>query len=113
MLSKTQSVWGYETNFGSFAEYSIVKISQLLSKPKNLNDNISGSYMLTLGTAYRMIISENGGKLQKGETCLIWGASGGLGIFAIQLVNHMGGIPICVVSTKEKAEYCKNFEQNS
>ena len=109
MLSKTQSVWGYETNFGSFAEFSIVKISQLIHKPKNINFIEAGSYMLTLGTAYRMIVSENGGKLKKGETCLIWGASGGLGIFAIQLVKYLGGIPICVVSTKQKAEYCKKF----
>jgi len=109
MLSKSQSVWGYETNFGSFAEYSIVRISQLIQKPKNINIIESGSYMLTLGTAYRMIISENGGKLKKGETCLIWGASGGLGVFAIQLVKYAGGIPICVVSSKEKKEYCKKF----
>jgi len=109
MLSKTQSVWGYETNFGSFAEFSIVKISQLLKKPKNLDFANAGSYMLTLGTAHRMIASDNGGKLKKGETCLIWGASGGLGIFAVQLINKLGGIPICVVSTKQKAEYCKKF----
>ena len=36
MLSKSQSVWGYETNFGSFAEYSIVKISQLIKNLKIL-----------------------------------------------------------------------------
>ena len=109
MLSKSQSVWGYETNFGSFAEYSIVKTSQLIPKPKNINFNQAGSYMLTLGTAYRMLVSKNGGQLKKGETCLIWGASGGLGIFAIQLVKYLGGIPICVVSTREKVEYCKKF----
>jgi crotonyl-CoA reductase len=109
MLSKTQSIWGYETNFGSFSEYCIVKSSQLLNKPKNLSSEICGSYMLTLGTAYRMIVSQNGGKLKKGETCLIWGAAGGLGVFAIQIVKYLGGIPVCVVSTKEKMEYCKKF----
>ena len=109
MLSKSQSVWGYETNFGAFAEYTIVKNSQLIPKPKNQNLLAAGSFMLTLGTAYRMIVSENGGQLKKGETCLIWGASGGLGVFAIQLVKYLGAEPICVVSTKEKAEYCKNL----
>ena len=109
MLSKTQSIWGYETNFGSFSEYCVAKSSQLLKKPKNLASEICGSYMLTLGTAYRMIVSQNGGGLKKGETCLIWGAAGGLGVFAIQLVKYLGGVPICVVSTKEKMEYCKKF----
>jgi len=109
MLSKSQSIWGYETNFGSFAEYSIVKNSQLISKPKNLNLFAAGSSLLTLGTAYRMIVSENGGQLKKGETCLIWGASGGLGVFAIQLVKYLGGVPICIVSNKEKLQFCKNL----
>lgn len=109
MLSFTQSVWGYETNFGSFAEYAIVKNSQLLKKPKNLNSDICGSYMLTLGTAYRMLISKNGAQIKNGETCLVWGASGGLGVFAIQLILDAGAIPICVVSTKEKASYIKKF----
>ena len=109
MLSKTQSVWGYETNFGSFAEYSVVKISQLIPKPKNLAWNISGSYMLTLGTAYRMLASKNGLDLKKNDTCLIWGASGGLGVFAIQICNYLGVEPVCVVSTKEKADFCRKF----
>ena len=109
MLSKSQSIWGYETNFGAFSEYAIVKNSQLLRKPAKVDAKICGSYMLTLGTAYRMIKSSNGGNLKSGETCLIWGASGGLGIFAIQLVKKVGGIPICIVSTREKADYCKKF----
>lgn len=109
MLSKTQSVWGYETNFGAFAEYTIVKNSQLLKKPKILNSEICGSYMLTLGTAYRMLLSKNGAQLKSGETCLIWGASGGLGVFAIQLAQIVGAIPICIVSNREKAEYIKKF----
>jgi len=109
MLSNTQSVWGYETNFGSFAEYAIVKISQLIKKPKNLSWAASGCYMLTLGTAYRMIATKNGLDAKNGQTCLIWGASGGLGIFAIQICNTLGVEPICVVSNNEKAEYCKKF----
>ena len=37
---------------------------------------------------------------------LIWGGSGGLGTQAIQLVKHAGGIPVAVVSSAEKGEYC-------
>lgn len=109
MLSNSQSVWGYETNFGSFAEYAIVKTSQLIKKPKNLSWAASGCFMLTLGTAYRMLATKNGLDAQSGQTCLIWGASGGLGIFAIQICNAIGVEPICVVSNNEKAEYCKKF----
>lgn len=109
MLSKSQSIWGYETNYGAFAEYSLVKSSQLIKKPINLDFTTSGSCLLTLGTAYRMLLSENGARIQKGETCLIWGASGGLGIFALQLCFSVGAIPICIVSDEVKARYCKNM----
>jgi crotonyl-CoA reductase len=107
MLSKSQSIWGYETNYGAFAEYTIVKSSQLLKKPKNLDFISAGSNLLTLGTAYRMLISDNGLKIKKSETCLIWGASGGLGVFAIQICLAVGAIPVCVVSDENKAQFCR------
>jgi len=109
MLSKTQSIWGYETNFGAFAEYALVKSSQLIRKPASIDFLTAGSCLLTLGTAYRMLISENGAQIKKGETCLIWGASGGLGVFALQLCLSIGAIPICIVSDEEKAEFCKSI----
>jgi crotonyl-CoA carboxylase/reductase len=37
---------------------------------------------------------------------LVWGGSGGLGTQAIQLVRHAGGVPVAVVSSAEKGEYC-------
>jgi crotonyl-CoA reductase len=109
MLAKSQSIWGYETNFGSFAEYTLVKDSQLIKKPITLDSIIAGSCLLTLGTAYRMLISQNGAQIKAGETCLIWGASGGLGVFAIQLCLAVGAIPVCIVSDESKANYCKKF----
>jgi crotonyl-CoA reductase len=112
MLSKSQSIWGYETNYGAFAEYTLIKSSQLIKKPESLDFLTAGSCLLTLGTAYRMLISENGAQLKKGETCLIWGASGGLGVFAIQLCLAIGATPICIVSDDDKAKYCKEIGAN-
>ena len=66
MLSKSQSIWGYETNYGAFAEYTKVKSSQLIKKPKDL-DYKAGSYCLTLSTAYRMLASKNAAKLKSGR----------------------------------------------
>lgn len=112
MLSKSQSIWGYETNYGAFAEYTLIKSSQLIKKPESLDFLTAGSCLLTLGTAYRMLISENGAQIKKGETCLIWGASGGLGVFAIQLCLAIGAIPVCIVSDEDKAKYCKDIGAN-
>ena len=109
LLSESQAIWGYETNYGAFATYSIVKANQLRQRPQHLSWEDSASYMLTLTTAYRMLVSPNGAMLKPGETCLIWGAAGGLGLFAIQLATLMGAIPIAVVSSEERAETCRNF----
>ena len=102
MLSQSQSIWGYESNFGAFAEYTKVKQSQLLHKPTNIDTTDAGSLMLTLSTAYRMLIGKNGARLKSGETVLIWGATGGLGVFAIQLCKNAGCTVVAVVSGEEK-----------
>ena len=109
LLSKSQAIWGYETNFGAFASHSIVKAKQLHRRPTHLSWEDSSSYMLTLSTAYRMLLSPNGAQIKPGETCLIWGAAGGLGLFAIQLAKLAGAIPIAVVSSDERSEICRQF----
>lgn len=109
MLSESQSIWGYETNYGAFAEYTKVKSSQLIKKPDHLEWEEAASFGLTLSTAYRMLISENGAMIRPGETCLIWGAAGGLGLFAIQLAKLAGAKVVAIVSSDEKIEICKKY----
>lgn len=109
MLSESQSIWGYETNYGAFAEFTKVKSSQLIKKPKDISWEIAASYCLTHSTAYRMLISNNGLNIKAGETCLIWGGAGGLGVFAIQLAKLSGANVIAVVSSEEKKVICKNL----
>lgn len=109
MLSESQSIWGYETNYGAFAEFTKVKSTQLIKKPDNLDWKQASSFGLTLSTAYRMLISENGAKIRPGETCLIWGAAGGLGLFAIQLAKLAGANVVAIVSSDEKINICKKL----
>jgi len=109
MVADSQSIWGYETNFGAFAEFCKVKASQLIRKPNDVSWKVAGCFCLTLSTAYRMLISPNGASLRPGQNCLIWGAAGGLGNFAIQLARLAGANPIAVVSSDEKEEICRNL----
>ena len=106
MLSSSQSIWGYETNFGAFAEYTKVRCSQLIKKPKNLDWASAASFCLTLSTAYRMLISKNGARVKAGDTCLIWGGAGGLGSFAIQLAKLSGAKVVAIVSSDKKKKIC-------
>ncbi|NKQ26986.1 crotonyl-CoA carboxylase/reductase [Streptomyces galbus] len=103
MLGAGQRIWGYETNFGGLAHYAVVRASQLLAKPAHLTWEESASILLTATTSYRMLISDKGARIKQGDIVLIWGATGGLGAFAVQLVKNAGGIPVGVVGSEEKA----------
>ncbi len=109
ILSATCQAWGYETNYGSFAQFTKVKEHQCLPKPKHLSWEEAATYMLTGATAYRMLTHWTPNEIKNGEVVLIWGATGGLGVMAIQLVREFGGIPVTVVSDPSKIEFCKNL----
>ncbi|WP_345268297.1 crotonyl-CoA carboxylase/reductase [Nocardioides nanhaiensis] len=109
MMDPEQRIWGFETNFGGLAEVAMVKANQLMPKPEHLTWEEAASPGLVNCTAYRQLVSKNGGNMKQGDNVLIWGASGGLGGFATQYVLNGGGTPICVVSNEEKAEICRSM----
>jgi len=104
MLDPNQRIWGFETNFGSLADIAMVKANQLIPMPTHLTWEEAASLALVLATSYRMLASPNSAQMKQGDVVLVWGATGGLGGFATQLVLNGGGIPVCVVSSEEKAE---------
>jgi crotonyl-CoA reductase len=109
MMDPEQRIWGFETNFGGLAELAIVKSNQLMTKPKHLSWEEAASPGLVNSTAYRQLVSHNGGGMKQGDTVLIWGASGGLGAFATQYALNGGAIPVCVVSSPEKADIVRSM----
>jgi crotonyl-CoA reductase len=107
MLDPEQRIWGFETNFGGLAELAIVKSNQLMPKPAHLTWEEAASPGLVNSTAYRQLVSRNGAGMKQGDVVLIWGASGGLGSYATQYAVNGGAIPVCVVSSPEKADLCR------
>jgi crotonyl-CoA carboxylase/reductase len=102
MAAPSQQIWGYETTWGSFAQFTKVQAQQLLPKPKHLAWEEAASYGLTYFTAYRMLMKRV--NLQAGQKVLIWGAAGGLGVFAVQLCKAAGAECVGVVSSAEKGK---------
>ncbi|WP_425053004.1 crotonyl-CoA carboxylase/reductase [Psychromarinibacter sp. S121] len=105
MFSASQRIWGYETPDGSFAQFTRVQAQQLMPRPKHLTWEESACYTLTLATAYRMLFGHHPHELKPGQNVLVWGASGGLGSFAIQLINTAGANAIGVISDEDKREF--------
>jgi crotonyl-CoA carboxylase/reductase len=107
MLAPSQQAWGYEANWGSFAQFTLVAEIQCHPKPSRLNWAEAASFMLTGPTAYRQLTGWPPNTLKPGDSVLVWGGSGGLGSMAIQLARQLGGRPIAVVSSPERASYCE------
>ncbi|MDC7788191.1 crotonyl-CoA carboxylase/reductase [Rhodoplanes sp. TEM] len=103
MLAPTSRAWGFETNFGAYAEFALVRATQILPKPAHLTWEEAATLPLVNCTVYRMLVSEHGAKLRVGENMLIWGAGGGLGMLACQYALLAGARPLAVVSSDERA----------
>jgi crotonyl-CoA reductase len=109
MMDPEQRIWGFETNFGGLAEIALVKSNQLMPKAAHLTWEEAASPGLVNSTAYRQLVSRNGAGMKQGDNVLVWGASGGLGGFATQYALNGGAVPVCVVSSEEKAEICRRM----
>ncbi len=105
MFSPTQRIWGYETPDGSFAQFTRVQAQQLMPRPRHLTWEECACYTLTLATAYRMMFGHRPHILKPGDNVLVWGASGGLGSYAIQLINTAGANAIGVISDEDKRDF--------
>ncbi len=109
MFAPSFQIWGYETNWGSFAQFTKVWAHQCMPKAKHLTWEAAAAPTLVGATAYRMLTNWKPHNVRPGDVVLVWGGAGGLGTMAIQLVRAFGGVPIAVVSSDAKGEYCKKL----
>ncbi len=109
MMAANQRIWGYETNFGGLADLAVVKANQLMPKPAHLSWEEAAVNALCNSTSYRMLVGRNGARMKQGDVVLIWGATGGIGAYATQYVLNGGGIPVCVVSSDDKAQILRRM----
>ena len=107
LAAPSQLGWGYQTTWGSFAQFCKVQAQQLLPKPPSLSWVDASAYGVTHFTAYRMLVTRC--NLQAGHNVLIWGAGGGLGVFATQLCRAAGANAVGIVSSAEKGELAQSL----
>ncbi|MEU0009492.1 crotonyl-CoA carboxylase/reductase [Streptomyces sp. NPDC006314] len=106
MTSTSALAMGYESNYGSFAQFTLLDEYQCHPKPARLTWEEAGCFMLTAATVYRQLRGWAPHTVEPGDPVLIWGGAGGLGSMAIQIVRQFGGVPVAVVSDEDKAEHC-------
>ncbi|MDE0388752.1 MAG: crotonyl-CoA carboxylase/reductase [Rhodospirillales bacterium] len=106
MLAESTRIWGYQTNYGSYCQFARAQSHQCQPKPKHLSWEAAGCYLLCASTAYRMLMGWAPNVVEEGDYVLVWGAAGGLGALALQIVTANGGKPVAVVSDEEKRQFC-------
>ena len=109
VLSPTFRAWGYESNWGTFAQFAKAQAHQCFPKPRNLGWAEAASYMAAGGSAYRMLHGQAGHEVAPGDVVLVWGGAGGLGSMAVQIARAAGARPVAVVSSEDKFEFCRHL----
>jgi crotonyl-CoA carboxylase/reductase len=109
MFDPSFRIWGYESNWGSFAQFTKVQAHQCLPKAPQLTWEAAAAPTLVGATAYRMLRGWPPHTVREGDAVLIWGGAGGLGSMAIQIAREFGGRPVAVVSSDDKGEFCRKL----
>jgi crotonyl-CoA carboxylase/reductase len=102
-------IYGYESNWGSFAQFTKVQAHQCLPKAPHLTWESAAAPTLVGGTAYRMLMGWSPNIVARNDLVLIWGGAGGLGSMAIQIATHFGGKAVAVISSDDKVEFCRRL----
>lgn len=93
--------------FGGFAEEVVLPANSVFPMPPMMDYKIAASFMMAYGTSHYAL--KNRAKLQAGETLLVLGASGGVGLAAVELGKLAGATVIAAASTDEKLALCKKY----
>lgn len=94
------------TGFGGFATHVVVNAAKVIKIPDAMPFEDAACFVLTYGTSHHAL--KDRAQLQKGESVLILGAAGGVGIAAVQLAKAAGARVIAAVSSQEKADFCRD-----
>ena len=99
-------VVGFATH-GGYAEQAVLKANTCFPKPPGMDMVQAAAFMLAYGTSYHAL--KDRAKIKEGETLLVLGAAGGVGLTAVELGHRMGARVIAAASTNEKLEVCKSY----
>ena len=85
---------------GAFAEAAILPVDRVYAAPKGLDDAEAAGFPIAYGTSYLALVEQ--AKLQAGETLLVHGAAGGVGLTAVEIGKALGAQVIATAGGPEK-----------
>ncbi len=93
------------TTYGGFAQEALVDAARLIPMPPGVDFPVAASFLLTYATSYHAL--KDRAQLQPGETLLVLGAAGGVGLAAIEIGKQLGARVLAAASSDEKLETCR------
>jgi NADPH:quinone reductase-like Zn-dependent oxidoreductase len=93
------------TGYGSFAEEMVIGESRVIPVPDGMKDETAAAFSMVYGTSYHAL--KQRANIQPGETLLVLGASGGVGLAAVELGKAMGAKVIAAASSDDKLQVAK------
>ena len=93
--------------FGAFAEKIVVSERMAFPIPKSFPHKIAAGVFMVYGTSYHGLVQR--AKINKEDEVLVLGAAGGVGLAAVDIAKSFGARVVAAVSTKEKADVCRNY----
>lgn len=93
------------STWGGFAEQAIIKAERLVPIPDEMDFTAASAFVLAHGTSLHGL--KDRAQLVAGETLLVLGAAGGVGVAAIEIGKAMGARVIAAASSEDKLEFCR------
>lgn len=93
------------TLWGGFAEEVVTTPDRLLRRPPTMDEITAGGFALTYGTSYHALVQR--AAIQPGETLLVLGAAGGVGVAAIQIAKALGARVIAAAGSADKLDFAR------
>jgi len=91
--------------WGGFAEEALADAARCVAIPDGMDYAVAATFILAYGTSYHAL--KDRARLKAGETLVVLGAAGGVGLAAVELGVQMGARVIAGASTAEKVEFAK------
>jgi NADPH:quinone reductase len=93
------------TGLGGFAEEVVADAPRLILMPRNMEFTTASAFVMTYGTSHHAL--KDRAQLKQGETLLVLGAAGGVGLAAVEIGKVIGAHVIAAASSDEKLEICR------
>lgn len=93
------------TTWGGYAEEVVAEAGRLIPMPDEMDFPVAAAFTLTYGTSHHAL--KDRARLQPGETLLVLGAAGGVGLAAVELGKAMGARVIAAASSEDKLALCR------